>query len=116
MGVHLAFQGALQHDLRQPRQQPALASQGQPVGCQKSAWPVSCSDGPESAVGHDDRPCPSVCSISFSRGCAAGWFCSAARPPPRTRNCSCYGTRLPCCAAPIPGPGLTGPTGRSSLR
>ena len=29
------------------------------------------------AVGHDDRPCPSACSISSSRGCAAGWFCSA---------------------------------------
>ena len=33
------------------------------VGCQKSAWPVSCGDGPGSAVGHDVRPCPSVCSI-----------------------------------------------------
>ena len=31
-------------------------------------------DGSGSAVGHDDRPCPSVCSISSSRGCAAGWF------------------------------------------
>jgi hypothetical protein len=33
------------------------------VGCQKSAWPVSCSDAPGSAVGHDDQPYPSVCSI-----------------------------------------------------
>jgi cation:H+ antiporter len=33
------------------------------VGCQKSAWPVSCRDAPGSAVGHDDQPCPSVCSI-----------------------------------------------------
>ena len=77
-----------------------------PVGCQKFAWPLSCSDGPESAVGHDDRPCPSVCSISFSRGCAAGWFCSAARPPPRTRNCSCCGTRLPCSRRANPRPRL----------
>jgi hypothetical protein len=34
-----------------------------PVGCQKSAWPVSCSDALGSAVGHDDQPYPSVCSI-----------------------------------------------------
>ena len=33
------------------------------VGCQKSAWPVSCSDAPGPAVGHDDQLCPSVCSI-----------------------------------------------------
>jgi hypothetical protein len=41
------------------------------VGCQKSAWPVSCSDGPGPAVGHHDRR-PSVCSISSSSGSAAG--------------------------------------------
>jgi putative transposase len=34
-----------------------------PVGCQKSAWPVSCSDAAGSSVGHDDRLCPSACSI-----------------------------------------------------
>ena len=28
------------------------------VGCQKSAWPVRCSDGPGSAVGHDVRHAP----------------------------------------------------------
>jgi hypothetical protein len=53
------------------------------VGCQKSAWPVSCSDGPGSGVRHDDRPCPCACSISFSSGSAAGWSYShrAGRPP-----------------------------------
>jgi len=35
----------------------------QPVGCQNSAWPVSCSDAPAPTAGHDDRPCPSACSI-----------------------------------------------------
>src|ERR1017187_8314842 len=32
-----------------------------------------------SAVGHDDRSCPSVCSISSSSGSAAGWSCSVVR-------------------------------------
>jgi hypothetical protein len=32
------------------------------VGFQKSAWPMSCSDEPRSAVEHDDQPCPSACS------------------------------------------------------
>ena len=67
-----------------------------PVRCQKSAWPVSCSDGPGPAVGHDDHPCPSACSISSSSGSAAGWSCSAGHRPQRTRNCSCCGMRSPC--------------------
>ena len=33
------------------------------VGCQKSAWAVSCSDASRSAAGHDDQPCLSVCFI-----------------------------------------------------
>ena len=40
-----------------------------------------------SAVGHDDRPCPSACSISSSAGSAAGWSCSAAHRRRRTPNC-----------------------------
>jgi hypothetical protein len=36
---------------------------GVPVGCQKSAWPMSCSDEPGLGVGHDDQPCLSVCCI-----------------------------------------------------
>jgi hypothetical protein len=32
-----------------------------------------------SAVGHDDRSCPSVCSIPSSSGSAAGWSCSVVR-------------------------------------
>jgi|GEM_PF-2839697 len=32
----------------------------------------------------------------------------------RRPGCSCRGTRSPCCAAPIPGPGSTGPTAQSS--
>jgi hypothetical protein len=31
VGVHLAFQGALQHDLGQPAQQPVRAGQAQPL-------------------------------------------------------------------------------------
>ena len=85
-----------------------------PVGCQKSAWPVSCSDGPGPAVGHDDHPCPCACSTSSSSGSATGWPCSAVQRPPKTPSCSCRGTRSPCCAAPIPGPGSTGPTAQSS--
>ena len=35
---------------------------------------------------------------------AAGWSCSAGQRRPRTSSCSCCGTRLRCCAVPIPGP------------
>jgi hypothetical protein len=41
-----------------------------PARATKSLWgarslsgPVSCDDAPGAAAGHDDRPCPSVCSI-----------------------------------------------------
>ena len=69
-----------------------------------------------SARGHHDHPCPCACSISSSSGSAAGSSCSAGHQPPRTPSCSCYGTRSPCCAAPVPGPGWTGPTAQSSPR
>jgi hypothetical protein len=85
-----------------------------PVGCQKSAWPVSCSDGPGPAVRHDDHPCPCACFTSSLCGSAAGWSCSAVQRPPKTPSCSCCGTRSPCCAGTIPGPGSTGPTAQSS--
>jgi transposase InsO family protein len=39
--------------------------------------------------------------------------CSAARRLPRTSSYWYCGTRSPCCAAPIRGPGWTGPTARS---
>jgi len=81
-----------------------------PVGCQKFAWAVSCSDASGSAAGHDDQPCPSSCFISSSSGSAAGWSCSAAHRRRRTRSCWCCGTRSPCCAAPSLGPAWTGPT------
>jgi hypothetical protein len=68
------------------------------------------------SVRHDDRPCPCACSISFSSGSAAGWSYSAVHRPPRTLSCSFCGTRSPCCAGPIPGPGWTGPTEQSSPR
>ena len=87
-----------------------------PVGCQKSACPVGCSDGQGSAVGHHDHPCPSACSISSSCGCAAGWSCLLGRRPPRTPSSWCGGMRSLCCAGPIRGPGWTGPTGRCSPR
>jgi len=79
-------------------------------GYQKSAWAVSCGDAPESVVGHDDQPCPSVCSTSSSSGSVAGWSCWAARRCRRTRSCLCCGTRSPCCAVPSPGLAWTGPT------
>src|ERR1700688_3203703 len=47
-----------------------------------------------------------ACSISSPSGSAAGWSCSAGHRPPRTLSCSCCGTRSPCCAVPIRGPGL----------
>jgi hypothetical protein len=84
-----------------------------PVGCQKSGWPLSCSDGPGPAVRHDDHPCPCACSTSSSSGSAAGWSCSAVQRLPKTPSCSCCGTRSLCCAGPIPGPGSTGPTAQS---
>ena len=67
-------------------------------------------------IGHDDRPCPSVCSISSSSVSAAGWSCSAAHLRRKTRNCWCCGTRSSCFAAPLRGPGWTGPTAPSSPR
>jgi hypothetical protein len=93
---------------------PRCSRAALPVGCQKSAWPVSCSDGPGPAVGHDDDPCPCACFTSSSSGSSAGWSCSAVQRPPKTPRCSCCGTRSPCCAGPIPGPGSTGPTAQSS--
>ena len=87
------------------------------VGCQKSAWPVSCGDAPGSAIGHDDQPCcPSVCCIWSLSGSAAGLCCSAAHRRRRMRNCWCCGTRSPSCAALSPGPGWTGPTPRCPRR
>jgi HAMP domain-containing protein len=50
------FAGDVSHELR-------TRLTAMTVRCQKSGWPVSCSDAPGSAVGHDDQPCPSVCSI-----------------------------------------------------
>ena len=48
------------------QQQPTAAPPGShedPAGCQKSAWPVNCSDAAGFSVGHDDRPCPFASSI-----------------------------------------------------
>ena len=77
-----------------------------PARCQKSAWPVSCSDGPGPAVGHDDHPCLSACSTSSSSGSAAGLSCSAGHRPARTWNCSCCGTRSPSRGRTHPRPRL----------
>ena len=79
------------------------------LACELRRWPGS-------AVGHHDHPCPCACSTSSSSGSAAGWSCSAGHRPPRTPSCSCCGTRSPCCAAPIPAPGSTGPTAPSLPR
>ena len=85
--------------------------------CQKSAYPVTCYDGRASGLGGIMIiPCPYACSISSSSESVAGWSCSAGQQHPRTRNCSCCGTRWPCCAEPIPGPGSAGLTGQFSLR
>ena len=54
--------------------------------------------------------------ISIMSGSAAGWSCSAGRKPPRVPGCLRCGTRSPCCAVPIRGPGSTGPRKRSSPR
>jgi hypothetical protein len=95
---------------------PPRWTSSHPVRCPKSAWPVSCGDGPGPAKGQDDHPCPSACSTSFSSGSATGWSCLVGHRPPRMPSCSCCGTRSPCCAAPIRAPGWTGPTARSSPR
>jgi hypothetical protein len=79
---------------------------------------LTCSDEAMTrpAVGHHDHLCPCACSISSSSGSAAGWSCPVVHRRPRTRSCWCCGTRSPCCAVPIRGPGSTGPTAQSSLR
>jgi hypothetical protein len=46
-----------------------------------------------------------------------GWLVLLGRSPAsKDPSCSCCGTRSPCCAAPIPGPGWTGPTAQSLPR
>jgi len=57
------------------------------------------------SVGHHDHRCPCACSTSSWSGSAAGWSCSPDHRHPRTPSCSYCGTKSPCCAAPIPGPG-----------
>ena len=59
-----AFPGAAQVSGQRPGEaQLGMTGEDQPVGCQKSAWPMSCSDAPGSAAGHDDQSCLSVCPI-----------------------------------------------------
>jgi hypothetical protein len=54
-----------------------------PVGCQKSAWPVNCTDVPGAPAGHDDRRCSFACSTCvFARFC--GWLVLLSRPPAAT--------------------------------
>jgi hypothetical protein len=44
-----------------------------PVGCQKSACPVSCGDGQGRQLGHHDHPCLCACpNLIFARLC--GWL------------------------------------------
>jgi len=51
--------------------------------------------------------------LIFVRLC--GWLVLLGRPSAcKDANCWCCGTRSLCCAAPIPGPGWTGQTARSS--
>ena len=94
----------------------ASGTPGEPCGVTEVCIPCDLRRRPGLAVRHHDHPCPCACSISSSSGSAAGWFCSAGHRPPRTPTCSSCGTRSPCCAAPIPGPGSTGQTARSSPR
>ncbi len=86
------------------------------AGFQNWCRDLTCSDDERRSQGHHGHPCPCACSTSSSSGSAAGWSCSAGHRPPRTPSCSCCGTRSPCCAAPIRGPGSTGPTAQSSPR
>jgi hypothetical protein len=60
---------------------------------------------PQPAGRHHGHPCPCACCISSSSGSAAGWSCLSGHRPPRTPSYLCYGTRSPCCAVPIRGPG-----------
>jgi len=61
------------------------------------------------AVRHHDHPCHCARSISYSCDSAAGSCCSAGHRHRRTPSCSCCGMRSQFCAAPVHGPGWTGP-------
>ena len=102
----LGVEQAEDYDNRTGKRFPACGVPEVCLACELQWW-----SGP--VVGHHDHPCPCACSVSPSSGSAAGWSCSAGRRPPRTPSRSCCGTRSPCCAAPIRGPGWTGPTARS---
>jgi hypothetical protein len=53
---------------------PADGCLARRCGVQKSAWCVSCGNGPASAVRHDDHLCPSDCSTSSSSSSSAWQF------------------------------------------
>jgi hypothetical protein len=86
----------------------------QPVGCQKSACPVSCSDDQHQPQGIMIIRVPPPALSHLRPALRLSGSCSAGHPPQRTPNCWCCGTRSPYCAAPIPVPGRAGPTARSS--
>ena len=61
---------------RPPHRPPACGVPEVCLACELQRW-VRVRSG--AAVGHDDELCPSVSSISSSRGCAVGWSCSVVR-------------------------------------
>jgi hypothetical protein len=77
------------------------------VGCQNSAWPVSCSVGPGPVVGNHDQPFPPPALPHLRQALR---LAGPARPlgGAQTPSCSCCGTRWLYCAAPSPGPARLG--------
>ena len=70
-GVHPGHRHPLRQDHRHP------------VGCQKSAWPVSCGDDRGQLYGIMIIRVLAPSLSHLPSGCAAGWSCSAGHQPPR---------------------------------
>jgi hypothetical protein len=87
------------------------------VGCQKSA--SGCDLRIQGRSGPSGMMISRVDSLAVPDLHPALWLAGPARPAqrhPRASSCSCCGTRSPCCAALVGGPGWTGPTALSSPR
>ncbi len=73
-----------------------------------------CGDRAPWTTGHDRGAWRYDCCTRSSSGSSTGWFSSAGRRRPRTSSYRYCGTRLPCCAGPLPACGWTGPIARCS--
>jgi hypothetical protein len=97
-----------------PQQEIPRGRCGSLWGSRTSHTLLSSGDRWPSALGHDRRCVAAAVVSALPASAEAGRADWAARPPPRTSNCSCCGTRSPYSAAPTHDHGWTGRTGPCS--